>query len=135
MFPDVHVFDETQTMWPLPLKCRAMSTTACSLTPFLITALTFIGPRPAAAATSIASENRRPPGTPTSFIPWKVGSSIRVEADGGPIETGCDQTFGLARQRNGASGESEVLPTSLDPPEIIAIRSSYALDATVAHLP
>ncbi len=68
------MYSMKRTMCPVPLKCRAISTTACSFTPRCTTAFTFTGPSPASAADSIPSSTAAT-GKPTSFIFWNVGSS------------------------------------------------------------
>jgi hypothetical protein len=68
------MYSMKRTMWPLPLKCRAIGTIDASLVPRFTTMLTLTGSRPAAAAASMPASTFAT-GKSTSFIARNVASS------------------------------------------------------------
>src|SRR3990172_439898 len=89
-----------RTMWPLPLKWRAIGTIESSLTPRLTTMLILMGPRPALAAASMPSRTFDT-GKSTSFIEG-------IQAHRYPLQARRPEHGGLFCQQRAVGGERQV---------------------------
>ena len=84
------MYSMKRTMWPLPLKWRAIGTISCSFMPRLTTMLILIGASPAAAAASMPSSTFAT-GKSTSFIARNVASSSESRLTVTRVEAGVAQ--------------------------------------------
>ena len=98
----------SRRMWPVPRKCRAMSSTLRSFSPRLTTMFTFTGPSPAAAAASMPSSTRAT-GAPTSLTAAKTSSSSESRLTVTRCRPASRSALGLAGEQAAVGGQGDVV--------------------------